>query len=143
MSDNEEKLKAFIENNAAGASWMDIAKRLGIKVDPKKAKQEKARRMVNSWVARAFGKGSSKKVYSVYSSEMGQKVYKHIHVMDRDELTEAGAIEDKNLSMAIARMKVVEHRKAEIEILLRNRTLEISLPKVSDTGIGASPPPPM
>jgi hypothetical protein len=72
---------------------------------------------------------------------MGMKVYKHISVMDRDELEQAGKIEDKNLEMAISRVKVIERRKTEIDILLRNRTIEISLPKVSDTGIGASPPP--
>jgi hypothetical protein len=141
LSGNEERLKALIENNPAGVPWTDIAEALGFTADPEKAKLEKVRRKVNAWVAKTYGTGGNKKVYSVYSSELGMKVYKHIQVMDRDELEQAGKIEDKNLDMAISRVKVIERRKVEIEILLRTRTLEISLPEVSSAGIGTSPPP--
>jgi hypothetical protein len=37
LSDNEDRLKALIENNPVGVPWMDIAEALGFTADPEKS----------------------------------------------------------------------------------------------------------
>ena len=120
--DEQEALSLF--DTPKGATWEDIARCLDIAVDTEKAKREKQRKYVNSWIARKFGKGPNKTVYSVWSKELNMWVYKSINAMENDELQQVLTRETKNLQSASKRQQAIKKRIYELNVLMRTKMLD-------------------
>lgn len=123
---DEEKTMQMILLSPPGVTWEQIAEGLNIQIDQEKAVREKLRRRVNGWIARKFGRGENKTVYSVWSSDLDLWVYKNINAMTKEELGQALVFEQKNLDRAVKRMEMVKHRKIEIEVLMSIKELDFS-----------------
>jgi hypothetical protein len=119
----KERMVDSAVNSHGGITWGAIADILGFKPDISKAVREKTRRMVNAWVAKKYGRGGSKKVYSVWSPILCERVFKTLEFMDMEELVQVSAHLDKE-EISVRRKQVkINSLMTYIDMLKRQKLI--------------------
>jgi hypothetical protein len=140
---SKDEIFELLKDEPDGVDWEQIAGILNLNVDKEKAVREKIRRKVNAWIARAFGKGENKTVYSVWSKKLGKWVYRHIDSMEKEELQQAMAYVQKCKQRNIKQGKALDKKLQYIENTLHTKMLfsdkQAEQGKEGTTGDGDEP----